>query len=242
MAGFIFYRGASLIDNAPIIGIATLESANAKTGDMVQTWILREDVSPLDAIQSGADASICGACMHRGAPGRARTCYVDVGKAPQGVWLAYHRGVYADLSSDPQTQAYLTRNRVVRLGAYGDPGAIGRHYWTPMLADALGYTGYSHQWREAWASHMRDIVMASADSALDRDVAQSMGWRTFRVRTESDPLAAREIACPASPEGGDRRQCINCKACDGASRGTRQASVAIIVHGTAAKHFASIAA
>ena len=57
--GFAFYDGPSLIDGAPIIGIAVLRSENAKTGDMVQTYILRADMSPLDAISSGDDVSIC---------------------------------------------------------------------------------------------------------------------------------------------------------------------------------------
>ena len=35
MNGFLFYRGASPIDGAPLIGIATLNSDNRKTGDMV---------------------------------------------------------------------------------------------------------------------------------------------------------------------------------------------------------------
>ena len=37
MRGFIFYKGRSPIDNAPIVGIATLESKNGKTGNMIQT-------------------------------------------------------------------------------------------------------------------------------------------------------------------------------------------------------------
>lgn len=65
MRGFIFYCGPSQIDGAPIVGIAVLRSANAKTGDMVQTYILRADTAPLTALSTGADVSICGACPHR---------------------------------------------------------------------------------------------------------------------------------------------------------------------------------
>jgi len=238
MAGFVFYRGISPIDGAPIIGIATLKSTNAKTGDMVQTWILRKDISPLNAIASAEDVSICGACFHRGAPGkRKRTCYVDVGKAPQGIWSAYHRGAYIDLSDDADTVAYLMRNRIVRMGAYGDPAMIAIGAWDMLLATAAGHTGYSHQWREIFAQDLRALVMASVESASEQDTARALGWRTFRVRTDAEPLAAREIACPASPEGGARMQCIDCKACDGASR-TGKVSVAIVVHGAMARHFA----
>lgn len=42
--GCVFYRGPSLLTGDPIVGIATgLEggSMNAKTGPMVQAWIIR---------------------------------------------------------------------------------------------------------------------------------------------------------------------------------------------------------
>ena len=239
MAGFIFYRGPSPIDGAPIVAIATLKSANSKTGDMVQTWILREDISPLDAIASGADASICGNCAHRGRKGKKRTCYVDVGKAPQGIWNAYHRGQYIDLSNDPGTIAMLIAQRIVRMGAYGDPAMVPVKQWRALLAAADGRTGYTHAWRRMWAQALKPYVMASVDSVAEQDLARSMGWRTFRVRTESEPLQANEFACPASPEGGQRKQCITCKACDGGRAG--KASAAIIVHGAMARHFATAA-
>ena len=65
MSGFVFYDGPSLIDGAPIVAIAVLESENGKTGDMVQTYILRADVDPVSALRTGEDASICGDCVHR---------------------------------------------------------------------------------------------------------------------------------------------------------------------------------
>ena len=67
--GYILWEGASLIDGAPIVVIATgfaSRSTNRKTGGMVQTYILRRDIDPVSAVQSGDDASICGDCPHRG--------------------------------------------------------------------------------------------------------------------------------------------------------------------------------
>lgn len=239
MPGFVFYDGPSLIDGAPIIGIAVLESSNVKTGNMVQTYILRADMAPLAAIASGDDASICGDCTHRGdkQTKRARTCYVDVAKSVQSVFAAWIRGAYPQVA--PSDGARIVAGRVVRIGSYGDPAAIPARHWRALIRRAAGHTGYTHQWRQWFARGLRAIVMASADSAQDRDMARAMGWRTFRVRTADEPLAAREIVCPASPEGGDRRQCITCQACDGAPRGATQASVAIIVHGAMARHFAT---
>ena len=238
--GFVFYDGPSAIDGAPIIGIAVFRSANVKTGDMVQTFILRADQSPLAAIDSGADSSICGDCVHRGERTnyvtiKPRTCYVDVAKSVQSVYAAWTRGAYPLMS--PAQGARMLAGRAVRLGAYGDPAAIPARHWRALLRYAAGRTGYTHQWRQAHAQQLRELVMASADSASERDTARAMGWRTFRVRGADEPMGAREFACPASPEGGNRRQCIDCQACDGAARGPAQASVAIIVHGAMARHF-----
>jgi hypothetical protein len=83
-SGVILYQGPSLLDGAPIVVIATGldSSSNGKTGDMVQTHIIRADLSPLAAIQEGKDSSICGDCFHRGdGTGKHRTCYVTVYQA-----------------------------------------------------------------------------------------------------------------------------------------------------------------
>ena len=75
-------RGIPDIDGLGSHGIRTA-SANPKTGDMIQTWILRSDMHPLEAIKSGSDYGICGSCIHRGSydefgnPIDPRTCYVN---------------------------------------------------------------------------------------------------------------------------------------------------------------------
>lgn len=54
-------------DGGPLVAIASLSGRSTRgPGDVAQVWILREDVSPLGAIRSGADRSICGACRLRG--------------------------------------------------------------------------------------------------------------------------------------------------------------------------------
>jgi hypothetical protein len=247
MKSFVFYDGPSMLDGSPIVGIAVLRSSNRKTGDMVQTYILRADVHPVDAIRTGEDSSICGDCMHRARTvetidkrgrkrsKRVRTCYVSVGQSVASVFGAWIRGAYPLI--DPAEGAQALAGRAVRLGTYGDPAAIPAHIWRALLLQASGHTGYTHQWRKPVAADLSGLVMASADSALDRDVARSIGWRVFRVRTDSEALAAREIACPASPEGGNRRTCLECQACDGAGENAGRASIAIIVHGPAARAF-----
>ena len=76
--GYIIFSGPSELDGAPIIAVATgfsTSSSNRKTGPgLVQTWILRADINPVQALQTGADGSICGPCPMRGAveAGRVR--------------------------------------------------------------------------------------------------------------------------------------------------------------------------
>lgn len=227
MRGFIFWKGPSPIDRAPLVAIATLKSENDKTGDMIQTWILRQDMHPVEARQTGADRSICGDCSIKA------DCYVDWGKAPTSIWHAFRRDSYVDLRRKPSLIRRLTDGREVRLGAAGDPGMLPMHAWDDLLIRARGWTGYTHLWRESWAQPLRVLVMASVETAADADLARAMGWRTFRVRTKAQPLLRHEIACVNELTG---RQCKDCLACDGALK-PKAASVAIIVHGKGAKAF-----
>jgi hypothetical protein len=75
-ADLSFYRGASQIDGTPIVGIATV--GNRKTGSMIQTWIIRDDVHPVASRQSVATAFIVASMTQMAiallAPGRATSC------------------------------------------------------------------------------------------------------------------------------------------------------------------------
>lgn len=234
--GYVFYKGKSPIDGAPIVGVAVIHSGNGKTGDMVQTYILRSDVHPSEAIANGADRSICGDCRHRRDPVTGkRTCYVThfgIGS----VYRALKAGLYPRVS--PAQLRRIIAGRMIRLGAYGDPAMIRARVWQSILKLAAGHTGYSHQWRAGFAQDIASLCMASVDNPSELLDARAGGWRTFRIRLESgDPLAAGEFECPASDEAGKRLQCIECGACDGAGENSRRASPAIIVHGTQSRHF-----
>lgn len=56
----VIYQGPSLIDGSPIVCIAIIGSGNVKTGSMIQTYIIRSDISPMEASKSGLDYAICG--------------------------------------------------------------------------------------------------------------------------------------------------------------------------------------
>jgi hypothetical protein len=236
--GYVVYRGPSQLDGAPIVAITTMRSENHKTGNMVQTWILRDDLSPTEASKQSADASVCGYCKHRWSLGGA--CYVNIGQGPGSIWRAYKRGNYPDAtvtgSADfERSMGAITRGRAVRLGAYGDPAAVPVAVWQALTRCATGHTGYTHQWRNPIAAPLRALCMASVDTDAEYAAAQSAGWRTFRVRCEDDAsVMPREFECVADTKG---TACADCRACDGAARGVGQASVFITVHGSLKSRF-----
>lgn len=238
--GVILYEGPSKLDGQPIVVIATgirNKSKNAKTGDMIQTWILRSDMHPQEALVTGQDAAICGSCIHRGdGTGKGRSCYVLM-FAPGSIWKAYEKGVYPKASAFEA--AALFAGRMVRLGAYGDPAAAPYAMWKVALTNAKGWTGYTHQWRNEAVMGRHDwaaLIMASADSVADMEAAHAKGFRTFRVTSEALANLKGEAVCPASEEKGKTTDCATCKACMGTSSKAK-ASITIAAHGGGSKHF-----
>jgi hypothetical protein len=229
----ILYRGPSELDGAPIVVVVsglTKTSTNGKTGDLLQTWILRDDINPIAAVETGADASVCGDCPHRGA-----ACYVNLGQAPLNVWRTTHRGRYAT-AADLDAIRAIGAGRMVRLGAYGDPAAVPVAIWEALTERAAGWTGYTHQWRKA--PQLKRFCMASADTPAEGFAARAQGWRTFRIRLADEPVAARlEFVCPASEEAGAKTDCASCKACMGSSAKAK-ASPVIAAHGAKKRRFA----
>lgn len=239
--GVVLFEGASLLDGGPIVVIAnriTSASHNAKTGAMIQSYILRADIDPREALRQRLDASICGDCIHRPDEGGKRTCYVNIGRGPMSTFDAFQRGRYArpgvdyDVAIIPELFAGL----LFRAGTYGDPTAAPYQVWRRATLKAKAITGYVHQWRQPRFAPFKTLCMASADSVADADEANAAGWRSFRVRKPSEYLRPKEVICPASAEAGRKVQCDVCKACGGTSAKAK-ASIAILAHGIGARIF-----
>ncbi len=224
--GVVLYRGPSLLDGSPIVVVAVglaRRSKNAKTGADVQTYILADQgENPIQAVNSGADRSVCGDCPHRGV-----SCYVNLARAPLAVYRAVQRGAYPTFH--PPAHLHLFAGRFVRLGAYGDPAAVPLRVWKLICGVASQWTGYTHQWRSC-DQELRHYCMASVETANQREQAVTMGWRTFRVRLAQEALEEGEFACPASEEEGRRLTCEECGACDGAKASPKAASPSIRFH------------
>ena len=238
MNSFILYEGKSQLDGKPIVVIATglNGSANKKTGSLVQTWIIRSDIAPHEAIKTGDDSSICGDCTHRGkiVDGKleGRSCYVLTHQAPLSVYKSFLKGKYTKPSE--KEIRMLLKGKKLRLGAYGDPLAVPFEVWDNALSYTIGNTGYTHQWKTGDA-RFKKILMASCDNSKEQVKASILGYRTFRVKSKLDNLLLGEIACPASKEAGVKTSCEKCLLCSGMS--TLAKNIAIIAHGNGSTNF-----
>lgn len=239
MAGFILYEGPSLYDGKPIVVIATMETRNAKTGSgMIQTWILLQDVNPIEASRTGQDSSICGNCPHMGKPSdretgwaKERSCYVNLLHGPLGIWKAYRKGSYPKVT--PYQLVNLARDRMVRVASYGDPSAVPIDIWLELVRYSKGWTAYTH----AGINPMPDLLMTSADNLGQAQAAWLKGERTFRVVSSVNEVAkGKEVLCPASKEAGQRATCESCRLCNGSA--SKAKSIAIVAHGNGRKHVA----
>ena len=226
-SGYVLYQGPSQLDGSPIVAIATMRTENSKTGNMIQTWILRQDENPFANVKSGNDASVCGNCPRRPVTATndvLKACYVKTAHAPLSVWRKWTRGGY------PPAPDGFAAGRKVRLGSYGDPAAVPLSVWQRALQGASGHTGYTHQWRNF--PQLSAYVMASVDFEYEIPRAESQGWRVFYAASPSFVAAqpkARFMACPASKEGGHRRTCESCGQCGGTASASPK-HVIIIEH------------
>ena len=222
----IIYKGPSLLDGKPIVVIGTYSKRNSKTGAVLQTYIIRADINPLEASKTGEDFSICGDCVMRGTPtddpnrkqAKDRDCYVNLGQGVLIVYRSFIKGVYP--TAKPRD---MGRGRFVRVGTYGDPSAAPQAVWEELLSEASDWTAYSHQsgWRP-------DIAMQSVNSHTEAQMHWRQGHRTFRVIADLGELdRTNEALCPASKEAGRRVQCTACKLCKGS---TLAKSIAIVEH------------
>lgn len=237
----VVYDGPSRLTGDPILVVATAQNGNRKIGRMLQFWIIPA-TSPLAALRTGSDRSVCGDCRLRGdGTGRGRVCYVW-SPGVENIWQSAQKPARTDRMSAADF-APRVAGLQLRIAAYGDPTAAPFDaVWRPLLAVAGGWTAYTHQWRrDDLTVGYREWCMASVDSAAEQAEAVARGWRTFRVRTVDGELRdavslarGREIICPH--ERDETVKCAACELCRGASRPAR--NIVVTVHGAAGrKHF-----
>lgn len=218
----IVWKGESQFDGAPIMLLVTGEdkpSSNIKTGAVIQTWILRTDMPPVEAVKKGLDTAVCGECPMRWNSGGG--CYV----IPFHYSVMWKKAVTQELWATPQQIAKISRQKhlPIRMGAYGDPAMVPLEVWKKMGVMPKG-SGYTHQWKtadEAYAS----LVMASVETLEEKEEANAKGYRTFRILSNEAELAADEVMCPNYTQG---TQCRTCGLCGGLR--SKAKNVAIPMH------------
>jgi hypothetical protein len=233
LLGFILYEGPSLIGDGDIICVATLESSNIKTGNMVQVWILPKDQDPLDALHAGNNESACGSCPLQGTWNsdlgkmENRVCYVNIGQAPKAVCRSYRAGRYPIY--DHGRHSVLFRSREIRIGAYGDPAALPTALVRYLAAIGNGWTGYSHQlfWiDQRRANALARYLMVSCHTPAQHAEARRRGWRSFVAVHPKQKRPENAIECPNYTHGV---QCADCQLCQGTSK--RAKDIYVIAHG-----------
>ena len=250
--GFIVYQGPSALDPSTeivvIVNRLKGDCTNEKTGHMAQSFILRTDMKPNEAVKKKLDVAVCGECPYAHGAG----CYVSM-KMVCSVYNAFKRGSYG--TATPADIGTLMAKRVkqgiidgFRSGTYGDPAAAPFEVWEAMISpvrQAGGRTsGYTHQWAERYAymgrtadPRFRTLMMASTHGPIDTLLAQADGWRAFASFNSLAELEDADVAlCPATKEAGFRRTCGSCgkqSACNGRrDEDDRRVSMAVVIHGT----------
>ena len=210
-------------------------SANTKTGNGVQIWIL-----PFAWVTNGKDEMVddrasCMDCIHSKL--KNGSCYVRKGFAEYGLKSKVNslhnmhlKGNidYKDVMELVSIEGPKLKGKFVRFGAYGEPVLLGPEVTKGIAELAANFTGYTHQWHISHFHWAKDYFMASVESEALMERAHSLGFRTFRVRTKSDTINKSEIICPASKEAGRKVTCNNCVLCKGAS--SKAKNILIIKH------------
>lgn len=251
-SSIVIYSGPSMLDGSPIVVLASTGSSNVKTGQMVQTWIMRADMHPSEASSTSNDSSVCGKCPRRHSLGG--DCYVQIVHAPRSVWESWDRqgrpgtnwteiGAILPLQQD-------ARDHGLRLGSYGDPMAVPSEVWIDLISALMprSVVGYTHQWRQTFDQHAAEWyrlhLMASCDSVEEATIARDLGWRFFLATDSNDPQIDRVVQCPAT-RAENPLTCRECGACSGAGVNPNKVSIFLTEHGmrsqSKAKRSASLA-
>ena len=223
----VLYKGISLLDDeTPIMLVMsgfTKDSSNAKTGPLVQLYILPIHESPKDTYYSGSK-SVCGDCKYNGNNG----CYVRWSNLGS-IWKAAKNQAAIPT---PLGREFLKGLRV-RVGAAGDPAAIPSSIWSQLLSSCENYTGYTHQWNNPIFQDLSQFFVASVDNARENEKARALGWSTFFVTDSEEEAKEEGIRCLASTDKKDSHglpmTCSTCMLCNGKS--TKQKTITEVLHG-----------
>ena len=224
----VIHDGKSPYDSAEIMVLAVCikeSSTNIKTGWMIQIYILRKDVPPVEAVKLGLDESVCGNCSMRWNKGGG--CYV----IPFHYSRMWKKGLEAPRITPTELAKLADKhNTPIRQGAYGDPAMVPMDVWEELENAVSNKKGssYTHQWE--WVSpEYAKFSMASVENLKQKADAQALGYRTYRMVYDESEIVKDERLCLNSSRG---IQCRECGQCGGnrSKASHRQKNIAIVKH------------
>jgi hypothetical protein len=216
--------------NSAIKNIDTFAGALARNSDKVDGIL-----AGIERLTGGGTAPVQGREPRRAAEHLGRSEYPDDGRRGYTPLIV----LYWAADIDVMTAGFHDYHRKVNWledhwESYFNPEARRSITSATRMVYAKARNGYTHQWRRF--PEFQALCMASCDTEADHNEAKASGWRTFRVRLAYEPLARREIACPASKESGFKTTCADCRACGGLLAKAK-ADIAIVAHGPTARRF-----
>ena len=111
------------------------------------------------------------------------------------MWKTYKKDAYHRIT--PYQKVF--KDRVVRFGDHGDPTFIPNRVLWIALTFAKGHTDYTKRWHQNFTTNLSGDFMASLDSDIEEQMAQSQGWKTFRV-FHTDTEISRSKICHNYPQ------------------------------------------
>ena len=208
--------------------VATSQTSNVKTGDMIQIWILDNTRHPVESRRDKHDATNqCKGCPLASGNG----CYVNTN--PLATIYRKHKSdsPYPHLTNGSTEFRKFFSGKKVRFGAYGNPSLIPLLLTQSIAILASKWTGYFHDWHLMTPDDARaygKYFMASCESTNYHE-AQALGLRTFTTVVDAPSDKRTGMECLADSHG---MQCAECGLCDGTNRrGGKLPNVWIKVHG-----------
>lgn len=219
------YTIAQSIYNGESLYVAiNYESKNDKTGNVHQLQFIPVDMFTDNGFNKSSDDAVCpDTCIFK----VKELCYVILGLAPSAVVKSIKAGNYQDKINYP-----MLAHKPLRLGAYGDCTCLPYEFIEKIVKSAKrGYLNYTHGWLNC-DPRFANIAMASVESIPDKELANSLGYRTYRVRPIDGEILPDEILCPN--EKNEFIKCDMCMKCNG-TNGKSKKNIVITVHGATHK-------
>jgi len=197
----------------PVIWLA--QTPNLKTGNVPTGYV------------GTTLAEVRSSCV--GCPLLDGDCYAWAGHA-RGAMMRHEERYHQEperFSVDSVLKRRRKTARIARLGAMGDPAHAERDgLWGDLdkLRSAdLQVVSYSHFWREDYAQDLRDVCMASCETAEDAENAIAMGWKPSLILPWDHYMTSGRrfylndghdegIVCPAQLKPG-AVTCNDCRLC-----------------------------